>query len=292
MPRKKDSKKKDKKDKVDQPVEKKEDNKKSQKKQRQKKEKKKDKQKKEKEIEEKPDKIDLNAYNVIFDEINLFSNELSKLSTKDIKQRIILLDGKLLWLEKESEEDLLSEEDTDEVLDVEMEMLEMGIDLESADEMKLAYEASAEEFSLEAIKADLAETKSIGDTLRDLLKDIEEDSVTEPIDELMSKFILFDLRVILERATNEVFRLEGKIKQMMQKGEDKEKIKKLFIDQRLATKRSLKEMLEKLKKEKPMLLLTEDKIKALKGLTHKQIADMKAKEEQDFDNMVNELLEE
>ena len=51
-------------------------------------------------------------------------------------------------------------------------------------------------------------------------------------------------------------------------------------------------MLDKLKKEKPMLLLTEEKLRKLKKLTHKEIAEMKAKEEKEFDQMVEGLLQD
>ncbi|MHA1154591.1 MAG: hypothetical protein ACTSQK_00640 [Candidatus Heimdallarchaeota archaeon] len=247
--------------------------------------------KKEKKQEpKKPDKIDLNVYNQLFDEINLFSKEISQLKTKDIKQRLILLDGKIIWLEKQSDIALTSEDGTDEIIKLEMEMLEMDMDLETADEMTLAYEASAEDFSLQAIKDDLNEAQTFGDSFRDILKDFEED--TDPMDDLMSKFLLYDMRGSLERAISEVFRLEGNIKNLMKEGEDKKTIKGLFVDQRKAVSKSLKEILSKLKKEKPEMILTEDQMKEFKNLTHKEIAELKAKEEQDFDQMVAELLEQ
>ncbi len=247
--------------------------------------------KKEKKQEpKKPDKIDLNVYNQLFDEVNLFSKELRILKTKDIKQRLILLDGKIIWLEKQSDKALTSEEGTDEIINLEMEMLELDMDLETADEMTMAYEASAEDFSLQAIKDDLNDAKTFGDSIRDMLKEFEED--TDPMDDLMAKFLLYDMRGSLERAIGEVFRLEGEIKKLMKEGEDKKTIKGLFIDQRKTVSRSLKEILSSLKKEKPEMLLTEDQMKEFKNLTHKAIAELKAKEEQEFDQMVNELLEQ
>jgi len=240
----------------------------------------------------KSDKIDLNVYNLLFDDVNLFMNELGKISTKEIKQRLILIDGKMLWIEKESEEELLVEEGGDEIIDIEMEMLEMGLDLDdAAEELALSQEA-AEDFDLEAIKADLDETKSFGDSIKDLIKEIEEDDIEKPIDELASKFLLFDLRAILERAINEVFKIEGKIKEMMKEGEDKMKIKNLFVDQRIAVKRALKDILDRLKKQKPSLIMKEEKIKQFKALNEKEIATMKAKEEQEFDQMVEGLLDQ
>lgn len=238
----------------------------------------------------KPTKIDLNVYNQLFDEVNLFLKEISILKTKDIKQRLILLDGKIIWLEKQSEKNLTSEEGTDEIINLEMEMLELDMDLETAEEMTMAYEASAEDFSLQAVKDDLKEAQTFGDSIRELLKEFEED--TDPMDDLMSKFLLYDMRGSLERAISEVFRLEGKIKKLMQEGEDKKTIKGLFVDQRKAVSKSLKEILSSLKKEKPEMILTEDQMKEFKNLSHKEIAELKAKEEKEFDQMVNELLEQ
>ena len=266
---------------------------------RQKKErsKKKDKKKREEKQEKKktpvqkiPDKIDLNVYNQLFDEVNLFLKEINTLKTKDIKQRLILLDGKTIWLEKLNEEALVSEDGAEDIISLEMEMLEMDMDLETADEMSMAYEASAEDFDLQAVKDDITETQSFGDSIKDLLIEFEEDK--DPMDDLMSKFLLFDIRSSLERATNEVFRLEGNIKKLMKEGEDKNKIKALFVDQRKAVSKSLKEILNALKKEKPEMILTEEQMKEFKNLTHEAIATLKAKEEQAFDQMVNELLEQ
>lgn len=253
--------------------------------------KKKEKKKIEEKDESKPSKIDLNVYNLLFDEVNLFLKELNQLKTKQIKQKLILLDGKLIWIEKESQEDLLAEDGADDIIDMEMEMLELGLDLESADEMKQTFEPTADDFDLEAMKADLKETKSWGEDMKDLIKEIEEVDINKPIDDLMSKFVLYDVRTILERAINEVFRLEGKIKEQIKDGVEKEKVKKLFIDQRIAVKNSLKDILGKLKKEKPELLLTEKKIKEYKNLTQKEVTELKAKEEESFNEMVDELLE-
>ncbi len=98
---------------------------------REKKELRRKKQKKEKEEKKqkskKQAKIDLNVYNQLFDEVNLFSKEINLLKTKEIKQRLILLDGKIIWLEKQSEKSLASEEGTNEIIELEMEMLEMDM---------------------------------------------------------------------------------------------------------------------------------------------------------------------
>ncbi|MCK5183673.1 MAG: hypothetical protein KAQ95_05155, partial [Candidatus Heimdallarchaeota archaeon] len=87
---------------------------------------------------EKIAEIENNAYNLLFDDVNLFLHELPHMSLKALRQRLILIDGKMLWLEKISEIDLLDEEGSDDIIDMEMEMLEMGLDLETADEMKSA----------------------------------------------------------------------------------------------------------------------------------------------------------
>ena len=268
------------------------DSNKDEKKSRKKREDKKKKELSKEEIAE-TKKIELNVYNLLFDEVNLFMNELNKIPTKEIKQRLILIDGKLLWIEKKSEEELLTEEGGDEIIDIEMEMLEMGLDLDdAAEELALSQEATAGDFDLESIKADLAETKSFGDNIKELIKEIEEDDLEKPIEELASKFLLFDLRAILERAINEVFKIEGVIKEKMKAGEEKAKIKNLFVDQRVAVKRALKDILERLKKDKPILIMEEKEINQFKKLTEKEIAEMKAKEEEEFDQMVEGLLDQ
>ena len=257
---------------------------------------KKPKRKKEKKSDEKksqkiPDKIDLNAYNLLFDELNALFNELPHISPKSLKQRLILIDGKMLWLEKYSDQDILLEEESDDIIELEMEMLEMGLDLESADEMKSSYEAMPDDFDIEAVKNDLQKTKSWGEDLKDLIKDIEEDSTGE-VEGLTSKLLLYDLRAIMEGAIKIVFTLEGKIKQIKNDPNEKDKVKALQEEQKKNTKRYLNDIIAKLKKEKPQLILPEKLINEFKNLTQKHIAELKKKEEQVLDDLVNELLEE
>jgi hypothetical protein len=113
-----------------------------------------------------------------------------------------------------------------------------------------------------------------------------------PMDDLLYKFILYDLRMILERAIKEVFRLEGKIKKLAKEENSLKKIEVLRIEQKKAVKSSLKDMLSKLKKEKPKLILDEGKINEYKQLTNKKVTELKAKEEQQFDALVDELMKE
>ena len=236
--------------------------------------------------------IELNVYNLLFDEINLFLNELQHLSMKALKQRLVLLDGKLLWVEKHSEDEIDLEEEKDEIVDLEMEMLELGLDLDDAEDSTLDYMATAEDFDISAIKADLTETQSFGDNLKELIKEIEEDGPEKPIEEMLSKFILYDLRASLERVINSVFKLEGQVKKLTgQEGAEK-KLKNIIAEQKKITKSALKDMVSKLKKEKPKLILDEEKVNDFKKLTQKKVVDMKAKEEQEFDTMVEGLLDQ
>jgi len=244
--------------------------------------------KKEKQLAKGKAQIENNIYTILFDELSLFNNELAHMSFKALKQKLILLDGKMLWLEHASEIDLVEEEGSDDIIDMELQMLEMGYELETADEMKDAYAPIDAGFDLEALKDDLKETKSWGDDLKELISDIASDN---PLDELASKFILYDLRAMLERAVNEVFRLEGKIKKMPNKEESEKQLEQLHSEQKKAVKSSLKDMLGKLKKEKPKLVMDEEKITEFRNLTAKQIIEIKAKEEKNFDRLVNELLE-
>jgi hypothetical protein len=257
-----------------------------------KKQKRKDKrqQKEEKLLEKKTKEIDNNIYNILFDDINQFLNELNHMSIKALKEHLILIDGKMVWIEKESEEDILPKDEGQEIIDMEMEMLEMGIDLESAEEMTMEFKPIEANLGLEDFKAQIEETKTLGESLKELMTDIALDE--NPMDDLLYKFILYDLRVILERAINEVFRLEGKIKKLAKKEDSLKQIELLRIEQKKAVKSSLKDMLSKLKKEKPKLILPEEKIKKYKQLTKQQIADLKAKEEKQFDQMVDEIMEQ
>jgi len=234
--------------------------------------------------------IELNVYNLLFDEINLFLNELQHLSMKALKQRLVLLDGKLLWVEKHSEDEIDLEEEKDDIVDLEMEMLELGLDLDDAEDSSMNYMATAEDFDISAIKADLIETKSFGDNLKDLLKEIEEDGVEKPIEEMLSKFILYDLRASLERAINSVFKLEGQVKKLTGQEGAAKKLQNIINEQKKITKSTLKDLLAKLKKEKPKLIMEEEKINEFKKLSQKKVVDMKAKEEQEFDTMVEDLL--
>jgi len=236
--------------------------------------------------------IENNSYNLLFDDVNLFLHELPHMSLKALRQRLILIDGKMLWLEKISEIDLLDEEGSDDIIDMEMEMLEMGLELETADEMKLAYEPDAKDFNLSVFKAQIEEEKTLGESIKDIVKDIEMGDLEKPIDELMTKFILYDLRAQMERAINEVFKIEGKIKKLKkQEGKEKE-IKALEADQKHAAKTYLKEVLNKIKKEKPKMILSKEFITEFKQLTNKKIAALKAREEKEFEQMVDDLLKE
>jgi hypothetical protein len=240
--------------------------------------------------EEKTKELQNNIYNILFDELSLFLNELQHVSIKSLKQKLVLIDGKLLWIEKESEEDLLEEEGSEDIIDMEMEMLEMGLDLETAEEMKMEFKPIEVGLGLEDFKAQIEETKTLGEDLKEMLTEMTLDE--NPMDDLLFKFILYDLRAILERAINEVFRIEGKIKKLAKEPDSLKKIEVLRIDQKKAVKSSLKDMINKIKKEKPKLILKEEKIKEFKQLTRKQVVDLKAKEEKQFDQLVDELLKE
>ncbi len=241
---------------------------------------------------EKIAEIENNAYNLLFDDVNLFLHELPHMSLKALRQRLILIDGKMLWLEKISEIDLLDEESSDDIIDMEMEMLELGIDLETADEMKSAYEPEIKDFNLSAFKAQIEEEKTFGESIKDIVKEIEMGDLEKPIDELMTKFILYDLRAQMERAINEVFKIEGKIKKLKkQEGKEKE-IKALEADQKHAANSHLKDVLNKIKKEKPKMILSKELITDFKQLTNKKIVALKAREEKEFEQMVDDLLKE
>lgn len=247
---------------------------------------------KEKVDPEKIAEIENNAYNLLFDDVNLFLHELPHMSLNALRQRLILIDGKMLWLEKISEIDLLDEEGSDDIIDMEMEMLEMGLDLETADEMKSAYEPDIREFNLSAFQAQIEEEKTMGESIKEIVKEIEMGDLEKPIDELMTKFILYDLRAQMERAINEVFKIEGKIKKLKkQEGKEKE-IKALEADQKHAAKSQLKKVLDKIKKEKPKMILSKEFITEFKNLTNKKIAALKAREEKEFEQMVDDLLKE
>ncbi|MHA1530652.1 MAG: hypothetical protein ACTSR6_01490 [Candidatus Heimdallarchaeota archaeon] len=247
---------------------------------------------KEKVDSEKIAEIENNAYNLLFDDVNLFLHELPHMSLNALRQRLILIDGKMLWLEKISEIDLLDEEGSDDIIDMEMEMLEMGLDLETADEMKAAYEPEIKDFNLSAFKAQIEEEKTMGESIKDIVKEIEMGDLEKPIDELITKFILYDLRAQMERAINEVFKIEGKIKKLKkQEGKEKE-IKALEANQKHAAKSHLKEVLNKIKKEKPKMILSKEFITEFKQLTNKKIGALKAREEKEFEQMVDDLLKE
>lgn len=241
---------------------------------------------------EKIAEIESNAYNLLFDDVNLFLHELPHMSLKALRQRLILIDGKMLWLEKISEIDLLDEEGSDDIIDMEMEMLEMGIDLETADEMKSAYEPEIKDFNLSAFKAQIEEEKTMGESIKDIVKEIEMGDLEKPIDELMTKFILYDLRAQMERAINEVFKIEGKIKKLKKQEAKEKEVKALEADQKHAAKSHLKDVLNKIKKEKPKMILAKEFITEFKQLTNKKIAALKAREEKEFEQMVDDLLKE
>ncbi|MBN1330852.1 MAG: hypothetical protein JXA54_15370 [Candidatus Heimdallarchaeota archaeon] len=236
---------------------------------------------------EKKEEIENNLYTILFDELISFSNVLPHMNPKAVKQQLILLDGKMLWLEKASEENLLHEEGSEDIIDMEMQILEKGYDLETADEMKDDLSSLDVDFDLESFKADLEESKSLGDSLRELINEVTED---DPLEDLTSKFVLYDLRAILERAVKEVFRLEGKIKKLADKEDSLKEVEQLQTEQKKATKNSLREMMIIIKKEKPRLILDEEKIIEFKNLTSMEIVELKAKEEKEMDRMVTELM--
>lgn len=270
----------------EQPKEEEEKSKSSKKDNRQKAGKKDKKSRKNEILEKKKDEIENNLYTILFDELIAFNNDLPHMSSKAVKQKLILLDGKMLWLERASEEDF-QEEGSEEIIDMEMQMLEMGYDLETAEEMKDDFSPLDVEFNLESFKADLEESKSLGDSLREIISEVTED---DPLEDLTSKFVLYDLRAILERAVKEVFRLEGKIKKLAEKEDALKEVEQLQAEQKKATKDSLRDMIATIKKEKPSLILDEEKIIEFKNLTPKQIVELKAKEEKEMDRMVNDLL--
>ncbi|MGC9781102.1 MAG: hypothetical protein HZR80_17795 [Candidatus Heimdallarchaeota archaeon] len=236
--------------------------------------------------------IENNVYNLLFDDINLFLNEIPHMSMKSLRQKLVLIDGKLLWVEKHTEMEFTEEEGSEDIIDLEMQMLEMGVELETAEEMKMAFTSDSPGFDLEAFKDEIEETKTFGDNIKDILKDFEDDNIEKPIDDLMSKFILYDLRASIERAINEVFRLEGKIKKLKKQEGQEKKVQELESEQKKVTRSNLKDMITKLKKEKPKLILPEEKIAEFKKLTKNQIAAMKAKEEKALEEMVGDLLKE
>ncbi len=239
-------------------------------------------------LEEKKVEIENNLYTILFDELVAFNNELPNMSSKAIRQKLILLDGKMLWLERASEEDLFQEEGSEDIIDMEMQMLENGYELETADEMKDTLSPLDVEFNLESFKADLEESKSLGDSLREMIKEVTESE--DPMEGLASKFVLYDLRAILERAVKEVFRLEGKIKKLAEKEDAVKEVEHLQAEQKKVSKDSLQDMLSTIKKEKPRLVLTEEKVIEFKNLTSKQIVELKAKEEKEMDRLVDELI--
>ncbi|MCK4290983.1 MAG: hypothetical protein KAX09_08380, partial [Candidatus Heimdallarchaeota archaeon] len=164
--------------------------------------------------------------------------------------------------------------------------------LETADEMKAAYEPEIKDFNLSAFKAQIEEEKTMGESIKDIVKEIEMGDLEKPIDELITKFILYDLRAQMERAINEVFKIEGKIKKLKkQEGKEKE-IKALEANQKHAAKSHLKEVLNKIKKEKPKMILSKEFITEFKQLTNKKIGALKAREEKEFEQMVDDLLKE
>ncbi|NHJ84179.1 MAG: hypothetical protein FK734_01870 [Asgard group archaeon] len=275
-------------------IEEKEEEKKEDKKKKRREKKSKKQKKKDKEKEQDIDKqiLDLNVYNLLYDEIIAFLNELPNIPLKTLRRRLILLDGKMIWLEKQTEEDLFEEKGSDEIIDFEMEMLEQGMDLESADEIKDVYSTEGMEFDLDSYKEIIEEGKTFGQSIKDIMKDIEMDDVDKPVEDLMSKFILYDLRAFIERSINSVFKLEGKIKKLSKANPEDNQIKILQADQKKAVKTNLTDMANKLKKEKPKMILTEERINEFKNLDYKKILELKAKEEKEFEDMVGDILKE
>ncbi|MBD3189429.1 MAG: hypothetical protein GF308_02240 [Candidatus Heimdallarchaeota archaeon] len=235
--------------------------------------------------------LEHNAYNLLFDELTFFLKQLPKLSSKDLKQQLILLDGKMLWLEKQTELQLTGGEEVEDVIDVELQMLEMGMDLESADEVKLSMNPSEIKFDLEMVKERISDGDFFDTSLKGLEEDFDLEDLEKPIEELEADFILFDIRTQMEGAINTVFSLEGKIKELdLEK--DKEQIKQIRYEQKKAVNRYISNILKKLKKEKPKLILSEKQLKQFKELTKEEIAKLKAQEERSLDKMAEDLLEE
>jgi transketolase len=215
---------------------------------------------------------------------------LKHLSLKELKQRLILLDGKLLWLEKQSELELITSEETDDMIDLEMEMLEMGLELDSAEEVKTSHSGAPGVVDLEQMKETIHQQETFRESIMNLVQEIEEDPIEEPVEDLMSKFLLYDLRAFLEKAVNKVFTLEGKINQLKANKVEQKEIDDLHQEQKRATQSYLKDIIKKLKKEKPKMILSEKKIGQFKKLTNEQVAELKAQEEEQFDEMVEDLL--
>ncbi|MEA2071650.1 MAG: hypothetical protein U9O98_10230 [Asgard group archaeon] len=254
------------------------------------------KQKSEKSMEKESEEQDLikaNVYNLLFDEMNLFLKELSKLTMEEVKKRLVLLDGKMLWLEKMSQLDEKLKQEGKDIIDLEMEKLEMGLELDSAEEIAARQAQPPQSFDLNELKNQLHEEEpSLKEVFSGLLEDVENDSIEKPINELMSKFILFDLRALIEQSINQVFYLEGKIKNLKKETEDQKKeIEKMKKKQKEAVQHSLKDMLKKLRKEKPKMLLSKERLNEFKALTQKQIAELKAKEEEELESMIENLLQ-
>jgi len=54
--------------------------------------------KKEKQLAKGKAQIENNIYTILFDEVSLFNNEVAHMSMKALKHKLIMLDGKMLWL--------------------------------------------------------------------------------------------------------------------------------------------------------------------------------------------------
>lgn len=235
--------------------------------------------------------LEHNAYNLLFDELTFFLKELPKLSAKALKHKLIILDGKMLWLEKQTELQLSEEEEVEDIIDVELQMLEMGMDLESAEEVKTTMNPSEIKFDLETVKERISDGDFFDTSLKGLEEDFNLEDLEKPIEELESDFILFDIRTQMEGAINTVFSLEGKINKLdLEK--DKEQIKQIRYEQKKAVKRYISYILKKLKKEKPKIILSEKQLKQFKKLTKEEIAKLKAQEEKSLEKMAEDLLEE
>jgi hypothetical protein len=251
---------------------------------------KKRKQKKEKKKITKPSKLQLNVYNILFDELNLLLKETPKLSRKKLKERLILLDGKLLWIERKSELDISAEEETDDDIALEMEMLELGLDLDDAEEVIF------EEGNLAAPGLDISSYKKMiekqtekNENLKKIFTEFSVEDLDKPLDDLEGSFVLFELRALIEKAVSGVFTIEHQISEIQEQEEQKEKIKQLERRQKQVLKNALEEALQKIQKEKPELILKKEKIKEYKKLTTTKIADMKAQEEKLLEEMMEKI---
>ena len=182
------------------------------------------------------------------------------------------------------------EEETDDIISMEMDMLEMGMDLESADELKVDLTPGEVGFDLKNFTESLKSGDLFDDNLSGLKEEFSLDDLDKPMEELEANFTLFEIRSIMEKALSAIFSLEGKITELKEQ-KAAEKIQAIQDQQKKALTQYIREIIDVLKKEKPKLLLTKEKVKEFKQLTTKKIAEMKAEEELELEEMAKDLLE-